>query len=164
MRVDVVDLLRLEAWRPERVAHHAEGAVAVFGRRGDVVGVAAHAVADHLGQNVARRAAARAPVLPEPGCRRLRRPRSRRDPGPTGGEARSGSSLRVESARMAANPPMPIGVIAASVPPQIITSASPRWMRRKESPMACALVVQAVAVAEFGPWRRCGSRRSRTPD
>ena len=39
----------------------------------------------------------------------------------------------------------------ASVPPQIIASASPRWMILNESPMECALVVQAVAVAEFGP-------------
>ena len=37
------------------------------------------------------------------------------------------------------------------MPPQIMTSASPRWMMRKESPIACAPVVQAVAVAEFGP-------------
>ena len=35
---------------------------------------------------------------------------------------------------------------------QIITSASPRWMILNESPMACALAVQAVAVAEFGPF------------
>ena len=63
----------------------------------------------------------------------------------------SGSSLRVESARMAANPPTPMGVMAASVPPAIITSASLCWMMRKESPMEWALVVQAVAVASFGP-------------
>ncbi len=68
-----------------------------------------------------------------------------------GREARCGSSLRVESARMAANPPIPMGVMQASVPPQIMASASPRWISRKESPMECALVVQAVAVAEFGP-------------
>jgi len=30
--------------------------------------------------------------------------------------------------------------------------------------MQWALVVQAVAVAEFGPWRRSGWKRSRTPD
>ena len=65
--------------------------------------------------------------------------------------ARAGSSLRVESARMAANPPTPMGVMAASAPPAIMTSASPRWMMRKESPMEWALVVQAVAVASFGP-------------
>ena len=47
---------------------------------------------------------------------------------------------------------MLMGVTAASAPPQIITSASSRWMMRKESPMVCALVVQAVAVAEFGPF------------
>ena len=59
--------------------------------------------------------------------------------------------MRVESARMAAKPPMPIGVIAASEPPAIITSASLRSMIRYASPMACALVVHAVAVASFGP-------------
>ena len=52
---------------------------------------------------------------------------------------------------MAANPPMPMGVMQASAPPQIMTSASSRWMILNESPMECALVVQAVAVAEFGP-------------
>ena len=52
---------------------------------------------------------------------------------------------------MAAKPPTPRGVIAASLPPAIITSASPRWMSRNESPTAWALVVQAVQVAEFGP-------------
>ena len=41
--------------------------------------------------------------------------------------------------------------MAASLPPAIMASASPRWMRRKESPTAWALVVQAVQVAEFGP-------------
>ena len=44
-----------------------------------------------------------------------------------------------------------MGVMQASAPPQIITSASPRWMILNESPMECALVVQAVAVAELGP-------------
>src|SRR5271154_4512419 len=59
--------------------------------------------------------------------------------------ARAGSSLRVESARMAANPPTPMGVMAASEPPAIITSASPCWMMRMESPVEGALVGQAVA-------------------
>src|SRR3954467_1764059 len=65
--------------------------------------------------------------------------------------ARSGSSLRVESARSAPKPPMPIGVIAASDPPAIITSAAPRRMISKASPSACAAAAQAVQVAEFGP-------------
>src|SRR5580704_5835415 len=52
---------------------------------------------------------------------------------------------------MAANPPTPIGVMAASEPPATITSASLCWMMRKESPMEWALVVQAVAVASLGP-------------
>ena len=71
-----------------------------------------------------------------------------------GRDALRGSSLRVESARIAANPPIPIGVMEASDPPQIMTSASPRWISRNESPTAWALVVQAVAVAEFGPLAR----------
>ena len=57
---------------------------------------------------------------------------------------------------MAANPPTPMGVMAASVPPAIMTSASPYLMTRAASPMECALVVQAVQVASFGPlalWR-----------
>ena len=62
-----------------------------------------------------------------------------------------GSSLRVESAFMAAKPPTPSGVMAASAPPAIIASASPRWMMRKASPMEWAEVVQAVAVASLGP-------------
>ena len=65
--------------------------------------------------------------------------------------ARAGSSLRVDSARIAAKPPSPIGVIAASEPPAIIASAAPRRIISKASPMACAEAEQAVQVAEFGP-------------
>mgnify|MGYP006903011439 CR=1 FL=1 len=39
--------------------------------------------------------------------------------------AASGSSLRVDSARAAAKPPKPTGVVAISAPPTTITSASP---------------------------------------
>src|SRR5439155_26683830 len=72
-------------------------------------------------------------------------------PASHGRQARAGSSLRVESAFMEANPPMPIGVLVASVPPQIIISAAPRSIILNESPMAWAEAEQAVAVAEFGP-------------
>ena len=65
--------------------------------------------------------------------------------------ARSGSSLRVDSARMAAKPPTPMGVMADSEPPAIITSASSRRMISNESPMACADAEHAVHVAELGP-------------
>src|SRR5262249_14754436 len=61
-------------------------------------------------------------------------------------------SLRVESARMAQNPPIPNGVMHPSAPPQIMTSAFPLLMISYESPIACAPVVQAVQVAEFGPF------------
>jgi len=54
-----------------------------------------------------------------------------------------GSSVRVE-ARLAANPPTPIGVMVASVPPQIIISAAPRSIILNESPMACAEAEHAV--------------------
>ncbi len=46
---------------------------------------------------------------------------------------------------------MLIGVIAASAPPVIMMSASPRWMVRKASPMALAALAQAVATAVLGP-------------
>ena len=65
--------------------------------------------------------------------------------------ARLGSLFLVESARSAPKPPMPIGVMAASDPPAIMTSAAPRRMISYASPMACADAEQAVQVAEFGP-------------
>jgi len=45
-----------------------------------------------------------------------------------GREARSGSSLRRDSALHAMKPPMPDGMMAASEPPASIRSASPRRM------------------------------------
>ena len=69
-----------------------------------------------------------------------------------GREACSGSSLRVESAFMTANPPTASGVITDSVPPAIAPSASPYWIIRYASPIACAPVVQAVTMARFGPF------------
>src|SRR5580765_5254559 len=62
-----------------------------------------------------------------------------------------GASLRVDRARIAPNPPTPIGVIAASDPPAIITSAALRLMISYASPIACAEAEQAVHVAELGP-------------
>src|SRR5215475_5980155 len=64
----------------------------------------------------------------------------------------AGSSFRVDSAFIDAKPPTPIGVMVASVPPQIIMSAAPRSIILKESPIACAEAEHAVAVAEFGPF------------
>src|SRR5712692_7651271 len=63
-----------------------------------------------------------------------------------GRDAWTGSSFLVESARKAANPATLIGVMADSAPPQIIASASPRWIILKLSPIACAPAEQAVAV------------------
>src|SRR5215203_4224366 len=47
--VDVVDVRDVDAGALDRHLHAAIGAVAVLGRRGDVVGIARQAVADHLG-------------------------------------------------------------------------------------------------------------------
>src|SRR3954463_5957788 len=67
--------------------------------------------------------------------------------------ARVGSSLRVDRARIEANPPRPMWVISASLPPVIITSAQPAWIGFSESPIALAAEAQAVATAEHGPCR-----------
>ncbi len=52
---------------------------------------------------------------------------------------------------MALNPARLSGVMGASAPPANMTSTSPRAIIRKESPMACVPVLQAVTVAVFGP-------------
>src|SRR5690606_6106179 len=48
VRVDVVDLARVDAGPANRGAHATERAVAILGRRGDVEGVTAQTVADQL--------------------------------------------------------------------------------------------------------------------
>ena len=48
---------------------------------------------------------------------------------------------------MFAKPPIAIGVTVASAPPVIMMSASPYWMARNASPIACALVAHADTVA-----------------
>ena len=68
-----------------------------------------------------------------------------------GRDALSGSVL-VESAVSAVNPPIPIGVILLSVPPQTITSASPHWIERYASPIEFVPVAQAVTTLMFFPF------------
>src|SRR5207244_13606517 len=69
-----------------------------------------------------------------------------------GREERGGSSLKlVDKARAAAKPARPIRQIAASAPPQTITSASSSAISRAASPIAWAPVEQAVTTAWFGP-------------
>ena len=63
----------------------------------------------------------------------------------------SGSSFLVESALSAQKPPTPSAVIQLSVPPEIITSASPLWIILNASPRACVPAAQAVVVQELGP-------------
>ena len=64
-----------------------------------------------------------------------------------GRDAVSGASFRSERAFMFAKPPIAIGVTVASDPPVMTMSASPYWIVRNASPMACALVAQAEIVA-----------------
>jgi len=59
--------------------------------------------------------------------------------------------LRRERAFWAANPARLNGLIAASAPPEIITSASSRRMLFTASAIACAAEAHAVTVLEFGP-------------
>ena len=68
-----------------------------------------------------------------------------------GREAASGSSLRVESAFIDANPPTVASWIPASTPPAIIMSASPRRIVSHASPRAWPPVAQADTVAKLGP-------------
>jgi len=64
-----------------------------------------------------------------------------------GRDAVAGSSFRSERAVMLAKPPIAIGVTVASAPPLMMMSASPYWMVRNASPIACALVAHADTVA-----------------
>ena len=123
----------------------------VFGLAGEVERVGGQAVADDLGVDAraargARPRSSSRMTMPAPS------PMTKPSRSLSNGRlALFGSSLRVESARIAANPPTPIGVIAASDPPAIMTSASSRRMISNASPIACADAVQAVQVARFGP-------------
>ena len=73
------------------------------------------------------------------------RPRS------NGREAAAGSSLRVDSARIAAKPPTRTSLMPASDDPAIITSASPRRIISHASPRAWPPVAQADETAKLGP-------------
>ena len=55
--------------------------------------------------------------------------------------------MRSDSAVMFANPPIAIGVTVASAPPVMMMSASPYWIARYATPIACALVAHADTVA-----------------
>src|SRR5213078_2833372 len=88
-------------------------------------------------------------------------------PASNGRDAFCGSSLRVDIAFIEQKPAMVSGTTMASAPPAIITSASPRWIRRKASPSAWLPVAQAVTTAEFGPLAPkrilCASRSEEMP-
>lgn len=68
-----------------------------------------------------------------------------------GRPARSGASLRVESAPMVLSPVNITGVMAESVPPATTTSASPARTVRRASSRAWMPLAQARAEALTGP-------------
>src|SRR5919201_2172051 len=72
-------------------------------------------------------------------------------PASNGRDAFCGSSLRVDIAFIEQKPAIVSGTTMSSAPPAIITSASPRWIRRNASPMAWLPVAHAVTTEEFGP-------------
>ena len=59
--------------------------------------------------------------------------------------------MRRDSARIAEKPAIPARVIAASVPPQSITSARPSRIASRPSPIAICEAAQAVQGDESGP-------------
>ena len=74
-------------------------------------------------------------------------------PASNGRDALVGLSLYLDViAFMLPKPATPTCVTAASVPPQIMTSAAPRRIISSESPSACAPVAHAVTTVEFGPF------------
>ena len=62
-----------------------------------------------------------------------------------GRDADAGSSFRVESARMAANPATETGVTGASAPPHTMTSARPSLIASSASPIAMLDAAMAPA-------------------
>jgi hypothetical protein len=59
--------------------------------------------------------------------------------------------LRVDSAFICAKAPTATGVMTASAPPASMTSASPLWIARNDSPTEWPLVAQAEAMLMLGP-------------
>ena len=63
----------------------------------------------------------------------------------------SGASFLVERVFMALKPAIPSGVIVDSVPPAIMTSASPFFIILNASPIECVPVAHAVTAQLLGP-------------
>ena len=91
-----------------------------------MVRIAAHSVTHHFGQNPSAARLCAFQFFQHQNAGAFADDESVALADPKDGMPAPGSSFRVESARIAANPPMPMGVTQASLPPQIITSASPR--------------------------------------
>ena len=64
---------------------------------------------------------------------------------------RTGDAADDDSAVMFVKPAMPVGVIAASVPPASTASQRPLAMSRAALPIACVPAAHAVTVVSHGP-------------
>ena len=116
-------------------------------RLDDVVAVGGHRRRRRAGRRPGRRGRPRGRPAPARSRRRPRRARSRPGPCRTGGTRARGSSLRVDMARIAANPAIGSGWMTASVPPATTTSARPERMMSRPQAIASAPVAQALAGA-----------------
>ena len=107
----------------QRIAHDTEPTLVLRSWLGHVVRVAAHAVADNFGNDVGSACFGVFQLFQDQDARAFADHESVAVfvPGTAGV---FGIVVARGKARMAANPPTPIGVMAASVPPAIITSAS----------------------------------------
>jgi len=122
VRVEILNAGRRQMSVLQRRSHRPRDALAVCGRRGDVVRVRGHAAADQFGDHERMTSSGVLEILEDQDAGAFADHEAVAALVP-GRLARSGASLRIDSARIAANPAMPNGVILASVPPQIMASA-----------------------------------------
>ncbi len=151
MRVDVIEVAGGNARALQRGLHAAERAIAILAGRGDVVGIARHAVANDFGIDL------------RPARLRMLKFFQHDNAGALAHhEAIAILIIRarglfgrvvepVESARQAAKPASEMREIGDSAPPATITSASPNAIIRAPSPMAWAPVEQAVTPNGLAP-------------
>jgi hypothetical protein len=122
-------------------------------RRGDVIGIARQAIADHFGIDLRAARLGMLVFFQHDDARALAH-----DEAVAvlviGAAGLFRRSLKLQlSARAWAKPATPIGQIVPSAPPASMMSASPSLIIRAASPIECAPVEQAVTTAWFGPIR-----------
>ncbi len=151
MGVHVIDLVGRHAGLLDGAPRRPDRTDATRRRERDVRGVGRRAVADELRERLRAARLRVRELLEDHDAGTLTASRTRRGSTSNGRDAASGSSLRVDSARIAANPPTSVSKMPASEPPASITSASSRRIVSHASPIAWPPVAHAETVAKFGP-------------